>query len=418
MKLKVTTFALLDDLGLQVRPTKGYHTPVQVGDHLGMTIDMKKNEFRALEAKLANISALAKQLPVRSAKHKRWVPVKSLASLAGKAQFLHLAVPVARFYLRELHDVVKTTSSWSGTIRVTKQLKRDPEWWRTVPEKHNGAPIFKAIETTYLHCDSIGFGWGAVLNDCIEAREFWSGSDKHEHITYKELKAVRCAIKSFLPELKGRRLRLHEDNKSVVGVLTHLTSGSQVMMAELRKLFLLTDENNIKIKTTYIRSAANIWADWLSREQDSSDLQLAKRVFDHLDATFHKHSIDRFASRENKHLPRYNTKWRDGESEAVDSLHLSDELWRAEVNWCNPPWCLLDDLTAKLRQSGVAATVIALKWPRFQWFQQLEEMAEETIEMPPARNLFSPQRQEGHAGIRPSAWSVVAFKLHFRRGWC
>jgi hypothetical protein len=49
MKLKVATFALLNDLGLQLHPTKGYHTPVQVGDHLGMTIDMKKNEFRAPE---------------------------------------------------------------------------------------------------------------------------------------------------------------------------------------------------------------------------------------------------------------------------------------------------------------------------------------------------------------------------------
>ena len=100
----------------------------------------------------------------------------------------------------------------------------------------------------------------------------------------------------------------------------------------------------------------------------------------------------------------------------MDSLHLSDELWRAEVNWCNPPWCLLDDLAAKLWQSGAAATVIASKWPRFPWFQQLDEMAEETIEMPPARNLFSPQRQAGHAGVGPAAWSVVAFKLLLRRG--
>ncbi len=75
----------MDDLGLQIHPTKGYHTPVQVGDHLGRTIVMKKNEFRALQAKLVNISALAKELLVRSSKNKRWVPVKSLASLAGKA---------------------------------------------------------------------------------------------------------------------------------------------------------------------------------------------------------------------------------------------------------------------------------------------------------------------------------------------
>ena len=126
--------------------------------------------------------------------------------------------------------------------------------------------------------------------------------------------------------------------------------------------------------------------------------------------------MDRFASRETRQQQRYNAKWRDGTAEAVDSLHLPDHAWSNEVNWCNPPWSLLDDLAAKLRQSGAAATVIAPKWPRFPWYQQLAEMASETVEMPPARNLFSPQRQEGHAGVGPSAWSVVAFKLPRRHG--
>ena len=127
MRLKEVTFALLTDMGLYIHPTKGYHTAIQVGDHLGMTLDLKKNEFRAPQAKLSNIAALAKQLLVKSAKIKRWVPVKSLASLAGKAQFLHLAIPVALFYLREMHDVVKSAKSWTWTVRVTKQLKRDLE---------------------------------------------------------------------------------------------------------------------------------------------------------------------------------------------------------------------------------------------------------------------------------------------------
>ena len=42
---------------------------------------------------------------------------------------------------------------------MTKQLKQDLEWWKLVPEKYNKAPIFKAVETTYLHCDSSGYGW-------------------------------------------------------------------------------------------------------------------------------------------------------------------------------------------------------------------------------------------------------------------
>ena len=52
MKLKEMTFALLTELGLQRHPTKGYHTAVHVGDHLGMTLDMKKSEFRVPQAKL------------------------------------------------------------------------------------------------------------------------------------------------------------------------------------------------------------------------------------------------------------------------------------------------------------------------------------------------------------------------------
>ena len=81
-----------------------------------------------------------------------------------------------------------------------------------MPEKHNGAPNFKPVESSYLHCDSNGFGWGTAFNDYIVARGFWTGLNKLQHITFKELKAVRCAIESFLLELRGRRLLLHEDN--------------------------------------------------------------------------------------------------------------------------------------------------------------------------------------------------------------
>ena len=179
------------------------------------------------------------------------------------------------------------------------------------------------------------------------------------YITFKELKAVRCAIQAFLPELREKRLLLHEDAHSVIGVLTHLTSKSPTMMCELRKLFLLVDTYDIKIRTLYIRSAANVWADNLSRVTDTSDWQLSPRVFHNLSKLCGPHTVDRFASNAIKQLPRYNAKWRDGTTEAVGSLHLPDNAWRVEHNWCNPPWEMLYDLAAKLRNSGAAASVIA-----------------------------------------------------------
>jgi hypothetical protein len=190
------------------------------------------------------------------------------------------------------------------------------------------------------------------------------------------------------------------------------------MMCELRKLFLLIDTYDIKIRTQYIRSAANVWADNLSRVTDNSDWQLAPRKFKHFNKVWGPHTIDRFASYANKQLPRYNAKWRDGTTEAVDSLRLPDSEWRHERNWCNPPWELLDDLVVKLRSSGAEATVIAPYWPKKPWFIHLTEMSSETVDMPPETDLFFPQKQLGRGGVGRSAWSVVAFRLPLRRGCC
>ena len=144
--------------------------------------------------------------------------------------------------------------------------------------------------------------------------------DRLQHITFKELKAVRYAVMSFLPLLAGRQVLLHEDNQAVVSVLTHLTSRSPAMMAELRKLWFLLDTNDIHLRPRYIRSAANIWADRLSRERDTSDWSLNPKIFGHIDRLWGPHTIDRFASMENTLLPRFNARWLDPKAEAVDCL--------------------------------------------------------------------------------------------------
>jgi hypothetical protein len=79
-------------------------------------------------------------------------------------------------------------------------------------------------------------------------RGFWSDADRLQHITWKELRAVRHAIESFLPQLKGRHVLLHMDSTTVVAALTKLTSRSAVMMTELRRLWYLLDTNDIHIR--------------------------------------------------------------------------------------------------------------------------------------------------------------------------
>ena len=98
------------------------------------------------------------------------------------------------------------------------------------------------------------------------------------------------------------------------------------MMDELRKLWELIDTNNISIRTRYIRYAAYVWADNLSRETNRADWQVNPRIFTYMDSLWGPHSIDMFATQGNTQLPRYNARWRDPTSEAVDCLHLPDNL--------------------------------------------------------------------------------------------
>jgi hypothetical protein len=43
------------------------------------------------------------------------------------------------------------------------------------------------------------------------------------------------------------------------------------MMEELRRVWCLLDTNNINLRARYIKPAANVWADKLSRHLDSDD---------------------------------------------------------------------------------------------------------------------------------------------------
>eukprot|EP00873_Tetraselmis_striata_P033014 jgi/Tetstr1/453278/TSEL_003960.t1 len=155
---------------------------------------------------------------------------------------------------------------------MTHQPRRDLQWWTAVPTHHvNGRPIHRHVETAYMQCASSGYGWSAVLNGKLKAQGLWGAAEERQHITRKELKAVRRVVESFLPHLAGRRVLLHEDNQAVCSVLAGPTSRSPEMMAELRKLWYLMDMNGVHNRTRYIRSAANVWADRLSGHLDSDD---------------------------------------------------------------------------------------------------------------------------------------------------
>jgi hypothetical protein len=109
-----------------------------------------------------------------------------------------------------------------------------------VPTQNNGRSIYKPIETAYLHADSNDYGWGAILNDDsnYQARGFMSATDRLHHITWKELRAVRHAIESFLTQLKrparppprGQHVSSHRANQAYLPVTRYVDRAASLVV--------------------------------------------------------------------------------------------------------------------------------------------------------------------------------------------
>jgi hypothetical protein len=61
--------------------------------------------------KLRQLAQHASSMLGRAASNARWLPTRQLAAFAGKTQFLYLAIAPARFFLRELHNVLATPAT-------------------------------------------------------------------------------------------------------------------------------------------------------------------------------------------------------------------------------------------------------------------------------------------------------------------
>ena len=378
----------LDRLGLQRNIKKGQWEPAQSITHLGLGIDTRSGLFIVTPKRVAQLKAMARGILCRAAAHRGLVPARVLASFCGLAQAAYLAVPPARFFTRSLYDVLETKASWSSSVRIqtggrgssrgNSQAWMDLQWWASFPPKWNGAEIWATPTEATLYSDASDFGWGAKLVAplVLEARGPWTPEEAAHHITWKEMRAVRYAIESFLPHLAGRKVGLLEDNQGVDHILHSSVSKTPLMQAELRPLWWLLCTHNIALESTYVRSADNL-ADGLSRHDYSASMRLLPSLFRALDARWGPHTIDRFASYADTQLPLYNSATLDPHSAGVNGLAQD---WAGSNSWVFPPVELISRVVFLLRNSPHArATVVVPYWRAQAWFTDLALMASSVL---------------------------------------
>lgn len=283
--------ALLLLLGLQRNSTKGVWEFTTELEHLGIGIDSVKCIFFVTAKRVQLLSSGARQLLCEGARNRSLVPRKRLASFAGRAQSLFLAIPGARHWLRSSHDCIASGGAdWSGRVRLSEAARSDLQFFVDLQPRFCFRPARRSPHRAVLHCDASMSGWGAALNLQLPARGFWRPHQRRHHITMLEAKAVRFAVEAFACKLRGRHVLLHEDNQAVVALLHSWSSRSPELLKELRKLWWLLDREDITIDARWISSARNHIADALSRFRRGAGWRLHPALAAVLLGGFHSNS--------------------------------------------------------------------------------------------------------------------------------
>ena len=101
-------------------------------------------------------------------------------------------------------------------------------------------------------------------------------------------------------------------------------------------------------------------ADYLSRIVDYDDWSLSHSTFRELDAIWGPHTVYRFASHYNSQLPRFNSRFWNPGSEAVDAFTLD---WSDENNWLCPLVYLVPRVIQHARKCKAQGTLVVPEWP-------------------------------------------------------
>lgn len=391
-------------LGLDVHAHKGAAAGTRSLDLLGFTIDTHRCLLLLPPRRLRTVVGSAVSLRRHATTHARWVSLPALQRFCGLAVSTAPAVPDARLRLQALYACLAAAPR-RGQRRLSGRALADLEWWRALATSPDvGRALWQVPVVGELTTDACGYGWGGVLDRLVPARGCFSSAVQPAHINIKELWGAVLTLRSF-PSLRGPGVvRFRLDSLVNVHVINSMRSRSPALMAVVRELHWELHRRQLRAEASWLSTVANVHADRLSREADSSDWRLRRSVFLVLHARWGPLTVDRFALSGNAQLPRFNAAVASPGVEAVDAWR---QLWWGERNYVNPPFAQAALALAKVAAEGAEAVLVLPVWPAQPWWPRLLSLASRAVLLPAAAPLFTHGRYASPAPSPP--WQTGAF---------
>ncbi|KAJ1109751.1 hypothetical protein NDU88_007110 [Pleurodeles waltl] len=210
-----STTQLLFDLGFSVNVPKSHLEPSQRLLFIGAVLDTTLSRAFPPPQRIQDIQALVPMFQSGTV-----ILVLKVLRLLGLFASCILLVTHARWHMRALQWCLR--KQWSqhkgdleGSVRISGDAAADLKWWIADGNLSQGRPFSQPPPVTTVITDASTLGWGARLGD-LEIKGLWSPVEQMFHINLLELRAVRLALKAFLPSLLGQLVQVLTDNTTAM----------------------------------------------------------------------------------------------------------------------------------------------------------------------------------------------------------
>lgn len=303
--------------------------------------------------------------------HKETITARLLARITGQCISMTKAILPGKLLLRNAYRVLKTRTTWDSEVLLTKEAKQDLLRWRSAVAGWNGAPLGHKLVEAQVETDASSWAWGAIYQN-LEASGQWTKQVASQHSNYRELLAIFMGLLSFKDLLRGLHVQILSDNVTSVAYLNQLGGPSQEMTMLTTTIWEVARQNGITLTARHLSGVLNGRADRMSRVVSPYEWRLNPRVFRVLDRKWGPHTVDRFASYENRQLERFNSLRWSPESEAIDAMAQN---WQGENNFVISPFWMIPRILQLIEQQKCCATIVAPRWPGQHWFSRLQRLS-------------------------------------------
>jgi len=333
--------------------------PKQSSLWLGVELNLKGNFLRIPDYR---IDSLQNSLNDAKIKH-FYLSARQLSKIAGKIISMKVVIGnISQLMTRKIYKEIDNRTNWDSNEFLSPMVISELEFWHKNLDSLNKKSLFVIQNPevfSFSDASSVACG-GFVLKDSKAkiAHKNWSDVEKGKSSTWRELTAIEFCLKSFSPFLHSKTVFWNTDNQAASIIVE---KGSRIN--ELQKIalniFEISLSNLIKLKINWIPREENTTADFISKIIDYDDWSVSMTFFQYIDSSWGPHTIDRFANQYNRKIPRFNSRYWNPNTEAVDAF---SQNWKSENNWLVPPISMISKTIKYLEFFKCSASLIIPLW--------------------------------------------------------